>query len=291
MIHMKNRAGRKITLKDVLRAQLFILKRDLYAAAFSLRRRMFLQKKIVACVFSTGERTEEQSILSVKRQRFPVSRIEVIRNVSPISAASNRVFDLASDADYVLWVDADMILYQNCTQYLIRLAKSNVLFTAGGLIDPAFGVIGWVKLLNMNLVQELDIRFRNVLRCDVDFQKQALEKDDNVIPRYSNAKKILGIHHGSYTTKELFRKAQIWRKKRGNSLDKRLLRSLTKKYCETGNNVLLAGIIGTILPNPDDSDGESSPESGLANWPVVSGLLGSQSEDSLFEIPGRFTPN
>lgn len=288
---MKNRAGRKITLKDVLRAQLSILQRDLYAATFPLRRHVFLQKKIVACIFSTGERNEEQSILSVKRQRFAVSRIEVIRNVSPINVASNRVFDVASDADYVLWVDADMILYQHCTEYLIRLAKTNALFTAGGLIDPAFGVVGWVKLLNMNLAQELGIRFRNVLRCDVDFQKQALERDENVIPRYGNAKKILGVHHCSYTAKELFRKAQIWRKKQGNRVDKKLLRSLTKKYCETGNKVLLAGIVGTILPNPDDSDGESFPESGLANWPVVSGLLGSHSDDSVFEIPRPFTWN
>jgi hypothetical protein len=291
MIHMKNKAGRKITLKDVLRAQLSILKRDLYVASFPLRKDAFLQKKIVACVFSIGERTEEQSIQSIARQKLPVSRIEVIRNVSPISAASNRVFDLASDADYVFWVDADMILYQNCTEYLIRLAKTNVLFTAGGLIDPAFGVVGWVKLLNMNLAQELGIRFRNVLRCDVDFQKQALERNENVIPRYGNAKKILGVHHCSYTAKELFRKAQIWRKKKGNRVDKKLLRSLTKKYCETGNKVLLAGIIGTIVPNPDDSDGESFPESGLANWPIVSGLLGSHSDDSVFEIPRRFMWN
>ncbi len=290
-MHMRNKSGKRVTITDVFRTQLSILKRDLYVASFPLRKEAFLQKKIVACVFSIGERTEKQSILSVGRQKLPVSRIEVIRNVSPISAASNRVFDLASDADYVLWVDADMILYENCTEYLIRLAKNNVLFTAGGLIDPAFGIIGWIKLLNMNLVQELGIRFRNVLRCDVDLHKQALEKDPNVVPRYGNAKKVLGIHHCSYTAKGLFRKAQIWKKKKGNRVDRKLLSSLTKKYCATGNKVLLAGIIGTILPNPDDSDGESSPESGLANWPVVSGLLGSQSEDSLFEIPGRFTPN
>jgi len=288
---MKNRAGRRITLTDVLRAQLFILKRAFYAATFPLRRHMFVEKKVVACVFSTGERTEEQSILSVKRQKYPVSRIEVIRNVSPISAASNRVFDLASDADYVLWVDADMLLYEHCTEYLIRLAKTNVLFTAGGLIDPAFGVVGWVKLLNMNLAKALGIRFRNVLRCDVDFQRQALEKDENVVPRYGNAKKILGVHHGSYTAKELFRKAQIWRKKKSNRVDKDLLRLLIKKYCETGNRVLLAGIMGTLLPNPDNSDGESFPESGLANWPIVSGLLELDSDDSLFETPRRCLRN
>lgn len=258
-----------------------ILERNLYVSTFPLRKEKYLSKKIVACVFSVGERTEEQSILSVKRQKLPVSRIEVIRNVSPISTASNRVFDLASDTDYVLCVDADMILYENCTEYLIRLAKRNALFAVGGLIDPIFGVVGWIKLLNMNLARKLDIRFRNVLRCDMDFYKQAKEKDDNVIPTYGTSK-ILGTHHCSYTAKELFKKTQIRKKKMGNRIDKNLLRSLMNIYCQTDNTVLLAGILGVILPNPDDSQCESSPDSGLENWDSVLRLLESELKDQVF---------
>jgi hypothetical protein len=268
--------------RNVFRTLMSILERNLYVSTFPLRKEEYLAKKIVACVFSVGERTEEEAILSVKRQKLPVSRIEVIRNVSPMNAAFNRMFDLASDADYVLHMDADMILYENCTEYLIRLAKRNVLFAVGELIDPVFGVVGSIKLLNMNLAKKLDIRFRNVLRCDVDFYEQAKEKDDNVIPKYGTGRKILGIHHGSYTAKELFKKTQIRKKKMENRIDKDLLHSLTKKYCQTNNTVLLAGILGTILPNPDDSQCESSPESGLENWDSVSSLLGSESKDQVF---------
>ena len=260
------------------------MKKHLYVTTFPFRKNSFSSKKIVACIFSVGERTEEQAILSVKKQKLQVSGIEVIRNVSPISAASQRVFDLATDADYVLWVDADMILYDYCTEYLIRLARSNVLFSAGKLIDPVFGPVGWIKLLNMSLARQLDIKFRNVLRCDVDFCKQAKEKNDNVIPMYGT-NRILGTHHASYTAKELFRKTQIWKKKMGNRIDKTQLRSMINKYCQTDNKVLLAGILGLILPNTDDSIGESSPQSGLENWDKVSSLLGSELKQYIFQSP------
>jgi hypothetical protein len=273
------------SMTGLLRALISELEKKFYVSTFPLRKEKYLSKKIVACVFSVGERTEEQSILSVKRQKLPVSRIEVIKDVTPISAASNRVFDLASDADYVLWVDADMILYENCTSYLIHLTRRNALFTVGGLIDPVFGVIGWIKLLNINLAKALGLRFRNVLRCDLDFCKMATRKNDNVIPMYGTHRKILGMHHCSYTAKELFRKAQIWRKKMDNGVDKDLLRSLTRKYIQTNNTVLLAGILGTILPNPDDSQCESSPESGLENWGIVSSLLENGLEHQFFGLP------
>lgn len=249
------------------------LGKKFYVSTFPLRKEGFLSKKIVACVFSVGEKTEEQAVVSVKRQRWPVSRIELIRNVTPIAAASNRVFDMASDADYVLWVDADMILYEHCLTYLVALARSNALFTAGGLIDPVFGVVGWIKLLNMSLAKRLGIRFKDVLRCDVDFCNRAKWKDSNIIPIYGTHRKVLGIHHRSYTAKEIFRKTQIRRKKANNQVDKDLLLLLTKRYVQTGNTVLLAGILGTILPNPDNSQGESFPESGLIRWKTVSTLL------------------
>ena len=270
------------TVKGFIYGLMSLLKRNFYVQTFPLRRDEYLSKKIVACVFSVGERTEEQSISSVKRQKLPVSRIEVIRNVSPISAASNRVFDLASDSDYVLWVDADMILYENCTEYLIRLAKKNVLFATGGLIDPVFGVIGHVKLLNMRLAKKLDIRFRNVLGCDIDFYEQAKNKDNKIIPTYGVMRKILGIHHYSYTAQELFRKTQIRKKKMGKSIDKNLVLSLARKYSQTDNSVLLAGILGAILPNPDNLQRESSPESGLENWDIVSSLFGCSLEHQVF---------
>jgi len=273
------------SVTGLLRALVSELEKKFYVSTFPLRKENYLSKKIVACVFSVGERTEEKSILSIKRQKLPVSKIEVIKNISPISAASNRVFDVAYDADYVLWVDADMILYENCTAHLIRLAKRNVLFSVGGLIDPVFDIVGWVKLLNMNLSKKLGIRFRNVSRCDVDFCKQATDKDADIIPKYGTIRKILGTHHCSYSAKELFRKTQIWKKKMGNRIDKNLLRSLTEKYCETNNMVLLAGILGTILPNPDDSQGESFPESGLRNWDIISSLLENSLEHQFFGLP------
>ena len=70
----------------------------------------------------------------------------------------------------------------------------------------------------------------------------------------------------------------------GNTIDKNLLRSLIKKYCQTDNTVLLSGILGTILSNPDDSQCESSPESGLERWDIVSSLLENGLEHQFFGL-------
>ena len=66
--------------------------------------------------------------------------------------------------------------------------------------------------------------------------KQSEEKGLDIIPMSgSSAKKAFGIHHPAYTAKELFRKMQIWRKKRGNQVDSELLLLLSTKYRESGN--------------------------------------------------------
>ncbi len=229
---------------------------------------------MVACVFSIGERTEPQVIGSLCSQKIPLTRIELIKDVSPISAASNRALDIAGDFDYLLWVDADIILYPHCTESLKRLMRSDTLYAVGTLMDPVFGKVGYIKLLNMHIVKRLGLRFRDVLGCDVDFCRQAREKDRSItIEAYTIMREPLGIHHPTYTAKELFRKNQIEKKKRGNRTDAKLLLLLAKKYLTSLNPVLLAGIMGEIMANPDQSEGESNPQSGLHQWDLAKRVL------------------
>jgi hypothetical protein len=262
------------------------LVKELYAALYPFRRKSCCSKTIVACIFSVGERTEEDAVNSVKGQTFPVTRIELIKNIAPISKALNRVFDIASDADYVLLVDADMILYNYCLDALLRFARKDVLYSVGELTDPVMGNIGHVKLLNMALAKSSGLRYREVLGSDFDLIKQAERLGSGIIPMCgSSMKKILGIHHPTYTAKELFRKMQIWRKKRGNRTDKELLTSLVRKYRESDNRLLLYGILGLIISNPDKSSGESYPESGLDNWEAAQQLFGKIDEDEVYGYP------
>jgi hypothetical protein len=191
--------------------------------------------------------------------------------------------EIAHDFDYLLWVDADMILYPQCTQRLIGLMRPDTLYAIGTLMDPVFGKVGYIKLLNMNIVRRLNLHFRDVLGCDVDFCRQAKEKDLTITPEtYTLLREPLGLHHPTYTAKELFRKNQIEKKKRGNRTDARLLFMLTKKYLASSNPVLLAGMLGEILPNPDPSEGESIPASGLHLWDTVKKLLNDIPDDLTF---------
>ncbi|MCD6569579.1 MAG: hypothetical protein J7L53_02630 [Deltaproteobacteria bacterium] len=254
-----------------------------YASFLPFRGRHFVFKKIVACVFSVGELTEQKAIESIRQQRLPVSRLEIIKNVNPISAASNMALELAADADFLLWVDADMILDKHCTEQLLKLAGSNVLYAVAPLRDPVFGKVGYIKLLNMDIVRGLEIKFRDVLGCDVDFCRQAKEKDPSLqIERYTITRRTLGIHHPTYTAQELFKKNQVEKKKRGNRIDRKVLLSMARKYYKTGNPVLLAGMLGEIFSNPDKSSGESSLHSGLDNWNKAAELLGDIPDDVTF---------
>jgi hypothetical protein len=256
-----------IRMDSLFQKLLIGIRGSLYSRMSLLRKNRHIPEKIVACVFSVGERTERLSVSSIGNQLLPVSRVELINNISPISRASNMIFDLASDADHVLWVDADMILFEDCTWKLATLARPDALYCVAPLLDPVFGKVGYIKLLNMHLVKELNIRFRDVLGCDKDFCTQAKEKDRKIIiENYELPRRALGIHHPTYTAKELFRKNQVERKKRGNVIDKKVLTSLIQLYSETKSPVLLAGIMGELLPNPDASQGESCPQSGLDLW-------------------------
>ena len=253
---------------------------SLRAVSYPLCKKTLESKTIVACVFSTGEKTEEHSIASVRRQTCPIKRIEIIRNVSPISSASNRALELSSDADFILWVDADMILNQNCAKSLLRLMRPNTLYAVAPLLDPVFGNVGYIKLLNNRMVKDLNLYFKDILGCDVDFCNQARKiNKDLIIDIYKLPRLPLGIHHPTYTAQELFRKNQIEKKKRGNKIHKKLLTSLVKQFHKSANPVLLAGILGELLPNPDNSEGESTPVSGLSNWNNVRTMLGNIPEE------------
>lgn len=267
--------------------KLFIgLHGSLRCLTYPLRRREMLSRRIVACVFSIGERTEQDALASVKRQSVPIHHIELIRDVAPISAASNRALDLAKDFDYLLWVDADMILADRCAERLLMLMKDDVLYALAPLEDPVFGRVGYIKLVNMAVVRSLGLRFRDVLGCDIDLCSQVraggkgLKPEIYTFPRYP-----LGIHHPTYTARELFRKCQIERKKRGNTPDMKILGNLVRSYERTGSPVLLAGILGEILPNRDPAGGESGPRSGMASWELVRDLLGRIPDTETYGFP------
>jgi len=259
---------------------------SLRSFTYPLRNRAYQHKNIVACVFSTGERTEAQSIESVKRQSLPVTRIEIIKNVTPMHEAFNRMFEVAKDADYILCVDADMILHRNCTRRLLSLARPDTLYCLGTLLDPVLGKVGYIKLLNMDIVQRLGIKFQNVHGCDVDFNNQAANLDPSIqVETYTLTRRIRGIHRPTYTAKEIFRKNQIEKKKRGNIISCRLVLRMSWLYLKSGNPVLLAGILGEIMSNPDISSGEVNPESGLLAWDKARCILGDIPEDLTFGFP------
>ncbi len=256
------------------------LKGSLWSLLFPFRRSGFRSKRIVACLYTIGERTEGQALSSIRNQTIEPSLIEIIRDISPISRACNRGLDAAADADYLLAVDSDMILSRDCIESLLALSRPDVLCAVAPLLDPVYGRVGYVKLFNMHIIRKTGVRYRDVIGCDVDFISEAGRADPSVIlESYTITRKPLGVHHPTYTARELYRKIQIERKKRGNRMSPALVRTLTKKYHETGSLVILAGILGERLPNPDTSSGESFPDSGLLNWPEVERLIGPVPED------------
>lgn len=272
-----------ITLNKLMRKTLTAIRGSLRSTTYPLRKDCHQNKNIVACVFSTGEHSEEQSIASIKKQPLPIIRIELIKNVCPISAASNAAIDMTQGTDYLLWVDADMILKPDCLASLVKLMSPHTLYALAPLKDPVFGKVGYIKLLNMQIVRQLDLKFRDVLGCDIDFCNQARVLDPSIqIESYTLLRRPLGLHHPTYTARELFRKNQIEKKKRDNVISAKLLLKMAWLYLKSGNAVLLAGILGEIMPNPDKSTGESTPKSGLQAWDQARMILGDVPEELTF---------
>lgn len=126
-----------------------------------------------AVLLTMGEATAARALTSVKRQTSLPCETIVVEGVAPYSRAVNSAASRVS-SEFMVLVDADMILDENCFSDLRAGAADRVGIVTGDLRDPILGRIQGIKLLRTRCVRERG--YPDSPSPDADFQKTLAER-------------------------------------------------------------------------------------------------------------------
>ena len=197
---------------------------------------------ITAVILSIGEDTVGRAIESVKRQSLPAQEIIVIEHVSPFYNALNAGAAKVRTAFFVQ-VDADMILQEDCFEYLRSCVTDNLGIVSGRLKDPLIGRCCCVKLFRREC---FDIaQFRDSVSPDTDFRNDiqrhgwATAHVLNFNSESRNLRHILGEHRPEYTSEYTFSKYLMLGRRAIYRKDLAQLKSYLKKLRRSSHSASL----------------------------------------------------
>ncbi len=204
--------------------------------------------RITAAILTVDpSRTLSACVESVRSQTLPPATIEIIRNVSPFSRASQQALNSIGTEFYVQ-VDDDMILHSTCFERLFFLmaTERRCAQSVARLRDPIFGTITGVKMYRTEPVRSVGFfPFDGEKGCERHMTEQ-LEAQGYVTARTMS---IEGIHHPLYTPKEMYWKfhffgEQLRYYKDDGSRMMDLLDLLTHRWAAHPDDLTLYGLAG-----------------------------------------------
>jgi hypothetical protein len=204
---------------------------------------------IVTC----GEPQFEACRHSINAQTLKADKIDVVRDVYPMSAAFNEVLKL-STCDYSVTVDADMVLDPHALETLyndIGATEDNVFGIGYRLRDPYYGAIGNIKILKSSLLRTRT--FRDQCGCDRVLEKEL--NDEGYVMRRRD--ETLGVHLPDATPEQLFKRSLGTARKFLKFGDfPKSVKLMARKWCDEDDKTALAGLIGycggLLLDHPDE---------------------------------------
>ena len=192
---------------------------------------------IVTC----GEPQFEACWHSVNAQSLGPDRIDIVRDVYPMSAAFNEVLRLLT-CDYSVTVDADMVLDPHALETLyndINASEDNVFGIGYRLRDPYYGSIGFIKIYKSSLLRSR--RVRDECGHDRVLLKE-LNKEGYLMLRRAET---LGVHLPNPTPEQLFKRAlgtaRKFLKFRDNN---NTIKHMARRWCVEDDETAFAGLIG-----------------------------------------------
>jgi hypothetical protein len=193
-------------------------------------------------ILTCGEPQFEACWYSVNAQSLEPDRIDVVRNMYPMSAAFNEALRLAS-CDYSVHVDADMVLDPHALETLyndINSSEDNVFGIGYRLRDPYYGSIGHIKIFKSSL-----LRSRRVTN-ECGYDRLLVKELNNEGYSMGWRRETLGVHLPNPTPEELFKRAlgnaRRSLKFRGN--DTKMIKLMARKWCVEDDKTAFAGLIG-----------------------------------------------
>jgi len=160
-------------------------------------------KDVTALVFTCDPSPLlEECLAAVLAQTLPAHRIEIVRNVMPISRAFQEGLDRV-ETPYFVSVDDDMILRPRCFEQLHYLLtrSSDCAEVVLGLEDPLLGPIGGIHLYRTAAVRPIGFH-----PCDEKGPERRLSRKlrEAGYETLSDLGIVAGVHHPVYTPLEAF---------------------------------------------------------------------------------------
>ncbi len=204
--------------------------------------------RITAAILTVDpSRTLAACVESVRSQNLSPVTIEIIRNISPFSRASQQALDSIVTEFYVQ-VDDDMILHPTCFERLFFLMETerHCAQSVAKLRDPIFGTITGVKMYRTEPVRSVGFfPFDGEKGCERHMTEQ-LQALGYVTAR---TRSVEGIHHPLYTPREMYWKFHFlgeqlrFYKDDGRKMND-LLNLLTDRWAAHPDDLTLSGLAG-----------------------------------------------
>jgi hypothetical protein len=150
----------------------------------------------------------EECLAAVRSQTLPARRIEIVRNVMPISRAFQEGLDRV-ETPYFVSVDDDMILHPRCFEQLHYLLtrSSNRAEVVLGLEDPLLGIIQGIHFYRTSAVAPIGFH-----PCDEKGPERRLSRKLRAAgyETLADISIVAGRHHPVYTPLEVFWKYRFY---------------------------------------------------------------------------------
>lgn len=144
----------------------------------------------------------DECLTAIRAQTLPAHRIEIVRNVMPISRAFQEGLERV-ETPYFVSVDDDMVLYPRCFEQLHYLLSrsSDRAEVVLGLEDPLLGPIGGIHFYRTSAVRPFGFH-----PCDEKGPERRLERKlrEAGYDTVSDLGIVAGRHHPVYTPLEAF---------------------------------------------------------------------------------------
>ena len=128
---------------------------------------LLMKTTVSAIVLSNGERSTDRARESLARQTLPLDEvIEVGPEIRPFHRAINFGFSRVS-SDFVLQVDSDMVLDDDCLERLRGCMTDRAAMVAGLLRDPLLTRIMGIKLVRARCFRET--QYTDSIATETDF--------------------------------------------------------------------------------------------------------------------------
>lgn len=206
--------------------------------------------RVTAFITTIGAQTFPRCLEAARA--MPGVKVEVIANVTPYSAAMQRMVD-ACDTEFFLQVDEDMILVPHAARRLVELMDASPPDTVMG-VGPLFDEevkrqIYGIKIWRTALVRT--VPYGRHVTSDTYHRQQLRAKGYGFVKLKRGDENCLGLHGTDYTAEQRFKRwRRLWQKSRHGAQKLWIveeLPNLLEKFRETGSRSDLFALVGAVM--------------------------------------------